>query len=85
MVDLLSEKYQSETIHNTIWFKGLYLKISSYSIIIDIFNEDFIQEEEIKELLKYSLRNVHSYILCYNELQYYIENLNINKKILQNI
>lgn len=82
---LLSEKYSSETIHNTIWFKGLYLKISSHTIIIDIFSNNFILEDEVKEILKHSLKNEHSYILCYNELQFYIDNLNTNYKILQTL
>ena len=80
---LLSEKYSSETIHNTIWFNGLFLKISSHTIAIDVFNNDLISEEEIKDILKYSLKNEYSYILCYNELQFYIDNLNANRKMLQ--
>lgn len=80
---LLSEKSSSEMIHNTIWFKGLYLKISSHTIVIDVFNNDFISEKEIKDILRYSLKNEHSYILCYNELQFYIDNANANEKMLQ--
>ena len=82
---LLSEKYSSETIHNTIWYKGLYLKIFSRAILIDVFNNDFISEEEIKYILKYSLRGEHSYILCYNELQFFIDNLNANEKMFQEL
>lgn len=80
---LLSEKYSFETIHNTVWYKGLYLKVSSKTIVIDVFNNEFISEEEIKNILKYSLKSKHSYILCYNELQFYIDNLNANEKMFQ--
>lgn len=80
---LLSKKCSSETIHNTIWYNGLCLIISSYTIKIDVFNNDFITDEEMKDILKESLKKECSYILCYNGLQFYIDNLNANEKVLE--
>lgn len=81
----LSERYLSETIHNTIWFKGLYLIISTHTITIDVFNDDFISEKDLKDILKLSLKNEFSYILCYGDLQYYVDDFNANEKLLQTL
>lgn len=80
---LLGEKHASETIYNTIWFKGLYLKITSHMIVIDVLNSAFISEKEIKDILKQSLKNERSYILYYTGLYFYIDSKNVNEKFLQ--
>jgi hypothetical protein len=79
----LSERYLSETVHNTIWFQGLYLIISTHSITIDVFSDDFISENDLKDILKQSLKDEHPYILCYNGLQYYVDDYNANENLLQ--